>query len=150
MNILGISCFCHDSATCLLQDGKIVTAAQEERFYRKKHDPKFLHNALQYCPDEIGITIYNIDYVMFYHKPFLAFEHPLMSYLTVAPKGLRSWLEAMILWLGKKLYIPKIPRTLSGLGPSAHGRKASSMYSRGGCLKHVVLHRAKTGGSHAG
>jgi len=108
MNILGISCFYHDSAACLLQEGKIVSAAQEERFSRKKHDPRFPHNALQYCLDEIGITIDNVDYVVFYDKPFLTFERILMSYLTVAPKGLRSWLKAMPLWLGKKLYIPKI------------------------------------------
>jgi len=108
MNILGISCFYHDSAACLLQEGKIVSAAQEERFSRKKHDPRFPHNALQYCLDEVGITIDNVDYVVFYDKPFLTFERILMSYLTVAPKGLRSWLKAMPLWLGKKLYIPKI------------------------------------------
>jgi carbamoyltransferase len=108
MNILGISCFYHDSAACLLQHGTIIAAAQEERFSRKKHDPRFPHNALEYCLDEAGICIDNIDYVVFYDKPFLTFERLLMSYLTVAPKGLRSWLESMPLWLGKKLYIPKV------------------------------------------
>lgn len=108
MNILGISCFYHDSAACLLQDGRIIAAAQEERFSRKKHDPRFPNNAVKYCLDEAGINIDNIDYVVFYDKPFLTFERLLMSYLTVAPKGLRSWLEAMPLWLGKKLYIPMV------------------------------------------
>jgi carbamoyltransferase len=108
MNILGISCFYHDSAACLLQHGNIIAAAQEERFSRKKHDPRFPHNALKYCLDEAGIGIDNIDYLVFYDKPFLTFERLLMSYLTVAPKGLRSWLESMPLWLGKKLYIPKV------------------------------------------
>jgi len=108
MNILGISCFYHDSAACLLQDGRIIAAAQEERFSRKKHDPRFPNNAVKYCLDEAGINIDKIDYVVFYDKPFLTFERLLMSYLTVAPKGLRSWLEAMPLWLGKKLYIPMV------------------------------------------
>ena len=108
MNILGISCFYHDSAACLLQDGRIIAAAQEERFSRKKHDPRFPKNAINYCLGEAKIPIDDVDYVVFYDKPFLTFERLLMSYLTVAPKGLRSWLEAIPLWLGKKLYIPKV------------------------------------------
>lgn len=107
MYILGISCFYHDSAACLVCDGDIVAAAQEERFTRKKHDPRFPKNAIEYCLNEAGITIEDLNYVVFYDKPFPTFERLLMSYLTVAPKGLRSWLEAMPLWLGQKLYIPK-------------------------------------------
>ena len=110
MDILGISCFYHDSAACLIRDGKILAAAQEERFTRKKHDPRFPKNATDYCLKEAGITGQDLDYVAFYDKPLLTFERLLMSYLTVAPKGLRSWLEAMPMWLGQKLYVPKIIR----------------------------------------
>ncbi len=108
MYIIGISCFYHDSAACLVYNGKILAAAQEERFTRKKHDPRFAKNAVKYCLREAGISIDKVDYVVFYDKPFLTFERLLMSYLSVAPKGLRSWLEAMPLWLGQKLYIPKV------------------------------------------
>jgi len=108
MLILGISCFYHDSAACLIRDGGIVAAAQEERFTRKKHDPRFPKSAAAYCLAEGGISAQDLDYVAFYDKPFLTFERLLLSYLAVAPKGLRSWLEAMPLWLGKKLHIPKV------------------------------------------
>ena len=108
MLILGISCFYHDSAACLIHNGDILAAAQEERFSRKKHDPGFPKNAIQYCLAEGGISAQNLDYIVFYDKPFLTFERLLLSYLTVAPRGLRSWLEAMPLWLGKKLHIPKV------------------------------------------
>ena len=114
MNILGISCFYHDSAACLVRDGNILAAAQEERFTRKKHDPRFPANAVKYCLEEAGITIQDVDHVVFYDKPILTFERLLMSYLTVAPKGLRSWLEAMPQWLGKKLHIPKIVQKETG------------------------------------
>lgn len=106
--ILGISCFYHDSAACILRDGKILAAAQEERFTRKKHDPGFPKNAVQYCLREANITPEQLTYVVFYDKPFLTFERLLLSYLTVAPKGLLSWLKAMPLWLGKKLHMPKV------------------------------------------
>ncbi|MEA1901795.1 MAG: carbamoyltransferase [Thermodesulfobacteriota bacterium] len=112
--ILGISCFYHDSAACLVKDGNILAAAQEERFTRKKHDPRFPKNSINYCLDEGGITIQDIDYVAYYDKPILTFERLLMSYLTVAPKGLRSWLVAMPLWLGQKLYIPKVIQRETG------------------------------------
>jgi len=108
MNILGLSCFYHDSASCLLQDGRIVAAAQEERFTRKKHDPRFPSHAVEYCLREAGVIAGELDYVVFYDKPLLTFERLLLSYLTVAPRGLRSWLEAMPLWLGKKLHVPKV------------------------------------------
>ncbi len=108
MYILGISCFYHDSAACILRDGRILAAAQEERFTRKKHDPRFPKNAIQYCLHEAKIAPEQLDYVVFYDKPFLTFERLLLSYLTVAPKGLRSWLEAMPLWLGRKLHVPKV------------------------------------------
>ena len=110
MDILGISCFYHDSAACLIRDGEILAAAQEERFTRNKHDPGFPKNAISYCLTEAGIKGEELDYVAFYDKPLLTFERLLLSYLTVAPKGLRSWLQAMPLWLGQKLHIPKIIR----------------------------------------
>jgi len=108
MDILGISCFYHDSAACLVRDGDIMAAAQEERFTRKKHDPRFPKHAVKYCLKEGGIKAQELDYVVFYDKPFLTFERLLLSYLTVAPRGLRSWLEAMPVWLGQKLHIPKV------------------------------------------
>ncbi len=114
MDILGISSFYHDSAACLVRDGRILAAAQEERFTRKKHDPRFPAGAIKYCLEEGGISARDLDYAVFYDKPFLTFERLLMSYLTVAPKGLRSWLEAMPLWLGKKLYIPKVVQKETG------------------------------------
>jgi len=85
-----------------------LAAAQEERFTRKKHDPRFPKNAIAYCLEEAGIKGQDLDYVAFYDKPFLTFERLLLSYLTVAPKGLRSWLEAMPLWLGQKLHVTKM------------------------------------------
>lgn len=112
--ILGISCFYHDSAACLVQDGNILAAIQEERFTRKKHDPRFPKNAIKYCLEEANITIQDLDYIVFYDKPFPTFERLLMSYLTVAPKGLRSWLEAMPLWLGQKLHIPRVIQKETG------------------------------------
>ncbi len=108
MHILGISCFYHDSAAALLSDGRIVAAAQEERFTRKKHDPRFPTHAIDYCLEEGNVSADRLDYVVFYDKPLLTFERLLLSYLTVAPRGLRSWLEAMPLWLGKKLHVPKV------------------------------------------
>lgn len=109
-DILGISCFYHDSAACLLRDGDIVAAAQEERFTRRKHDPRFPKHAVDYCLAEGGIQSKDLAYVVYYDKPFLTFERLLLSYITVAPRGLRSWLEAMPLWLGRKLHVPKVVR----------------------------------------
>lgn len=114
MFILGISCFYHDSAACLVKDGKILSAVQEERFSRKKHDPRFPKKAIHSCLTDVGIGVEALDYVVFYDKPFLTFERLLMSYLTVAPRGLRSWLEAMPLWLGKKLHVQKVIQKETG------------------------------------
>jgi len=108
MDILGISCFYHDSAACIVREGNVLAAAQEERFSRKKHDARFPKNAIKYCLEEGRITAKDLDYIVFYDKPFLTFERLLMSYLTVAPRGLRSWLESMPLWLGQKLHIPDL------------------------------------------
>ncbi|MFC1896710.1 carbamoyltransferase N-terminal domain-containing protein, partial [Thermodesulfobacteriota bacterium] len=114
MYILGISALYHDSAACLLENGCIVAAAQEERFTRKKHDPRFPKNAIQYCLSEAGITGPDLEYAAFYDKPLLTFERLLLTYLTVAPRGLRSWLEAMPLWLGQKLYVPRVIEEVVG------------------------------------
>ncbi len=108
--ILGISAFYHDSAACLVRDGDIVAAAQEERFSRKKHDPRFPEQAIAACLEQAGIAIEDVDYVAFYDKPFLKFERLLMTYLTVAPKGLRSFFDQMPLWLTEKISMRKTIR----------------------------------------
>lgn len=110
MNILGISAFYHDSAAALLCDGEIVAAAQEERFSRKKHDPRFPKHAAAYCLEEGGLDISQIDYVAFYDKPLVKFERLLMSYLALAPKGYLSFLSQMPSWLKEKLFVPSIIR----------------------------------------
>jgi carbamoyltransferase len=108
MNILGISAFYHDSAAALVQDGRITAAAQEERFTRVKHDFEFPENAIAYCLQEGQIGAADLDYVVFYDKPFIKFERILYSYLASAPRGLRSFLKAMPLWLKQKLWLPQI------------------------------------------
>ena len=102
--ILGLSAFYHDSAACLIRDGVIVAAAQEERFTRKKHDAGFPVNAIAYCIKEAGIDPEAIDWVVFYEKPFLKFERLLETYLAFAPKGFRSFCSAMPLWIKEKLF----------------------------------------------
>lgn len=106
MNILGISAFYHDSAACLVQDGKVVAAAQEERFTRTKHDFEFPRNAAEFCLKSQNLSIDDINYVVFYDKPVLKFERLLETYLTTAPKGLTSYAKALPLWLKHKLWIP--------------------------------------------
>jgi carbamoyltransferase len=110
MYILGISAFYHDSAVCLVEDGDIIFAAQEERYTRKKHDSSFPINAIRDCLINSGITTKNIDYVAFYDKPFLKFERILETYLAYAPFGIRSFLMAMPLWIRKKLWIKELIR----------------------------------------
>lgn len=105
MYILGISAFYHDSAACLVKDGRIVSAAQEERFTRKKHDSSFPINAINFCLKDSGITSKDLDYVAFYDKPFLTFERILETYLTYAPKGIKSFIKALPLWIKKKLWM---------------------------------------------
>jgi len=104
MRVLGISAFYHDSAAALIEDGKLVGAAQEERFTRKKHDSGFPEKAVQYCLDEAGIKLADVDYVAFYDKPFLKFERLLETYLAFAPRGFTSFRMAMPLWLKEKLF----------------------------------------------
>ena len=103
--ILGISAYYHDSAACLVVDGHIVAAAQEERFTRKKHDAGFPSKAVEYCLKEAGITAPELNYVGFYEKPLVKFERLLETYVASAPRGLKSYLMAMPLWLGEKLWM---------------------------------------------
>ena len=110
-NILGISAFYHDSAACLVVDGEIVAAAQEERFTRIKHDYNFPVNAARYCLKEAGITAEQLDYVGFYDKPLLKFDRLLETYLDYAPAGFRSFLKSMPLWMKEKLWMPDLIRT---------------------------------------
>ncbi len=105
MNILGISAFYHDSAACLVRDGKIIAAAQEERFTRKKHDPDFPEQAVRYCLEAGGLKKSDLDLVAFYEKPFLKFERLLETYMAYAPFGVRSFLKAMPPWIKQKLWI---------------------------------------------
>lgn len=108
MRILGISAFYHDSAAALVQDGRIIAAAQEERFTRKKHDARFPRAAIEYCLQAGGIRLDAIDYVVFYEKPFLKFERLLETYLAFAPRGFASFKMAMPLWLREKLLQKKL------------------------------------------
>ena len=104
MYILGISSFYHDSAACLIKDGEIIAAAQEERFTRKKHDPSFPKHAIKYCMEEAGIAPDDLENIIFYEKPFLKFERLLETYLAYAPRGFRSFAAAMPLWIKEKLF----------------------------------------------
>jgi carbamoyltransferase len=104
MNILGISAFYHDSAAALLRDGGIVAAAQEERFTRRKHDPRFPENAIRYCLAAGGIGLDDVDHIVFNEKPFLKFERLLETYLANAPRGFRSFKAAIPVWIKEKLF----------------------------------------------
>ena len=106
MYILGISCYYHDAAACLMRDGEIVAAAQEERFTRKRHDQDFPVNAVKYCLREAGITIDQVDHVGFYDKPLVKFERILEQYVATWPKSFLSFHKAIPLWLRQKLWIP--------------------------------------------
>jgi carbamoyltransferase len=106
--ILGVSAYYHDSAACLLLDGDIVAAVQEERFTRKKHDPGFPHHAVRYCLNEGGISLTDLSYLVFYDKPLLKFERLLETYLGFAPKGIQSFLAAMPVWMKEKLLLKSL------------------------------------------
>ena len=110
MHILGISAFYHDSAACLVRDGEIIAAAQEERFTRKKHDPGFPHRAVEYCLNEGRIGIKDLQYIVFYDKPLIKFERLLETYVGFAPRGLQSFLAAMPVWLKEKLLLRNLLR----------------------------------------
>ena len=111
VSILGVSAFYHDSAACLVVDGEIVAAAQEERFTRVKHDHSFPVNAARYCLGEANLAAIDLDYVAFYDKPLLKFDRLLETYLDYAPAGFSSFLKAMPLWMSEKLWMPDLIRT---------------------------------------
>lgn len=133
MYIIGISAFYHDSAACLIKDGQVVAAAQEERFTRIKHDHRFPREAIKYCLAEEGITIEDVDYVSFYEKPYLKFDRLIKTYLMNAPKGFKSFITAMPLWIEEKLWIGKeIRKELGFKGklfyPEHHESHAASAF----------------------
>ena len=120
--ILGVSAFYHDSAAALVVDGDIVAAAQEERFTRKKHDPAFPTNAMHYCLREGGLTVADVDYVVFYEKPLRKFERLLETYLSYAPSGFSSFSMALPVWLKEKMRLPALMK--GELGPGFRGTLA--------------------------
>jgi carbamoyltransferase len=133
MYILGISAYYHDSAACILKNGKIIAAAQEERFTRKKHDQNFPINAIKYCLNEANISANDLEIIAFYDKPFLKFERILETYLSYAPKGISSFLKAMPLWIKKKLWIKTLIQEEIGykgkiLFPEHHASHAASAF----------------------
>jgi len=132
-HILGISAYYHDSAACIVRDGEIVAAAQEERFSRIKHDHRFPSRAVDYCLREAGITANDLDHVAFYDKPWLKFERLLETYVAFAPSGLPSFLKAMPLWLKEKLWMEDAIKTAVGyegdvLFPEHHQSHAASAF----------------------
>ncbi len=133
MNILGISAFYHDSAACLVQDGNIVSAVQEERFTRKKHDFSFPRNAIDFCLKYSALTGKDLDYVAFYDKPFLTFERILETYLSYAPIGIKSFIKAMPVWIKQKIWMKEIIKNELGyegkiIFPEHHESHAASAF----------------------
>jgi carbamoyltransferase len=133
MNILGLSAFYHDSAACLVRDGEILAAAQEERFTRKKHDHGFPTHAIDYCLKEGGIDTSDLDAVAFYDKPWNKFERLLETYLAFAPRGRESFMKAMPLWLKQKLWMGELIAKETGfdgdiLYPEHHQSHAASAF----------------------
>ena len=114
MYILGISCFYHDSAACIVCDGKIIAAVQEERFTRKKHDAGFPINSINYCLEKSGIGGKDLNFVVFYEKPFIKFERILETALSYAPSGISQFIEAVPVWLKQKLWVTEIIRARLG------------------------------------
>jgi carbamoyltransferase len=134
VNILGISAYYHDSAACLVRDGTIIAAAQEERFTRKKHDSNFPKQAVEYCLREGGIGMKDLDYVAFYEKPFVKFDRIIHSYLAYAPVGLPSFLKAIPLWIKEKIWMKSLlAQELAGFAgkfifPEHHESHAASAF----------------------
>lgn len=133
MNILGISGYYHDSAACLVQDGRLVAAGQEERWSRVKHDHNFPAKAAKYCLDQAGITAKDLDVVAFYDKPLIKFDRLLETYLAYAPVGIKSFLMAMPLWIRQKLWLPDVIQKELGyegkiIFPEHHQSHAASAF----------------------
>ncbi len=123
MRVLGISAFYHDSAAALIEDGRILSAAQEERFTRRKHDARFPRRAIDFCLGQAGLSLSEVNYIAFYDKPFLKFERLLETYLAFAPRGFKSFRMAMPIWLREKLFQKRVLRRAltefnGGLDPS--------------------------------
>src|SRR5919204_293886 len=118
MDILGISCYFHDAAAALLRDGRLIAAAEEERFTRKKHDYAFPQQAIDFCLRAGGIRGSDLDYVVFFEKPFVKFERLLLSRLQTFPRSHRVFREAMITWLGDKLWIKHLIGKRLGVAPN--------------------------------
>ena len=132
MRILGISAFYHDSAAALVEDGRVVAAAQEERFTRKKHDASFPSNAISYCLEAAGTSLSDIDHIAFYDKPFLKFERLLETYIALAPHGFRSFQMAIPLWLKEKLFQKNLLR------------KKLKRVRRGFRPRQIIVHRTSS------
>ncbi|MFH1352503.1 MAG: carbamoyltransferase [bacterium] len=133
VNILGISAFYHDSAACLVQDGELTEAAQEERFTRKKHDFSFPTNAINFCLQSKGLTSKDLNFVAFYEKPFLKFERILETHLSYAPLGIRSFLKSMPLWIKQKIWMKEFIAAETGFDgkiifPEHHESHAASAF----------------------
>jgi len=151
MNILGISAYYHDSAACIIKDGQIIAAVQEERFTRIKNDPSFPEQAVKYCLDEAGLTLKDIDYVCYYEKPLLKFERLIYTFLDQAPKGYRNFLKSMPIWIKQKLMLrnvikkelkhlyPKEKRKFKILFPEHHLSHAASAYYPSGFSESAIL-----------
>ncbi|WP_046745298.1 carbamoyltransferase family protein [Kordia zhangzhouensis] len=151
MTILGISAFYHDSAAAIIRDGKILAAAQEERFTRKKHDPAFPTNAVKYCLEYAGTTIDQLDAVVFYDKPLLKFERLLETYYGFSPKGVSSFITAIPVWLKEKMFLKKLikdelkqiqsfnKRKLTLLFPEHHLSHAASAFYPSPYQKAAIL-----------
>jgi carbamoyltransferase len=134
-HVLGISAYYHDSAACLLRDGEIVAAAQEERFTRRKHDAGFPHHAVRFCLEQAGIGVGDLDFVAFYDKPILKFHRLVETYLAFAPRGIRSFKRALPVWVGSKLHMRReLTKSLGGrprsryVFPEHHESHAASAF----------------------
>ena len=128
--ILGISAYYHDSAAALLSDGEVLAAAQEERFTRKKHDASFPAHAVRYCLKEANLSLAEVDYLVFYDKPFVKFERILETYLNYAPSGVRSFVSAMPIWLKEKLYLKwTLKQELAAIGGHQAKKSISLLFA---------------------
>ena len=134
--ILGISAYYHDSAAALVVDGRIVAAAQEERFSRKKHDARFPADAIAYCLEEAGLALADVSHIVFYDKPLLKFERLLETYLSYTPRGFRSFIAAIPVWLKEKLFLKQtLRKELALLGGIGEKDLPVLMFTRGVLLK---------------
>jgi len=124
MNVLGVSAFYHDSAAALVRDGEVLAAAQEERFSRIRHDQSFPSNAVRYCLDAGGVSVKDIDYFVFYDKPFLKFERLLETYLAMAPRGFRSFAKGLPVWAHESSF------RIASCATSSHGTCRASISTR--------------------